>query len=532
MKKKTSLLISLISLCTFIFQSCTKPEIKNDSAINSSDETDRTDYIISDGTYKISPLNNNSQAIALAKLLQEDSVYISIRNYSADSTNHLWHFTNTGNGYYRISNAYSGKVLSAPAGASNEGKQLLQLRYDTSDNQLWQIRRPQSNVYKFVNKATGLCVNLERNGNITERAIVKNNNKQLWTLTSVNAIYCDVDANNFFRRTEGWIASDGASSIVMNDGRVLWTMGDSHIDDYFYNTGKVYCLFQVRNAALLQPANHSWHWPLTSTLIGNPYTGFQSYFKNKPDDDHWMWPGCGVQVSGNDTVYVYNQPLRKKGIGGIWDFENDSNAVWAKIRSSDMQVVQYSLLQNFNEINFGLGFIKESDGYVYAFGDRQTFIVSNVYVARFPASNPNAPWTFWTGSQWSSNIKDIRRVSEAASNGAAVVKYGNKYICISTEFSVGCDQGSHIYAAWSSSPTGPFTTRKIFYEIPDRLQGHIPFFYTPNAHPQFQNAADELLITYDINGYGDCVNTCHRGRMDPDLYRPKAIRVPFSLIDK
>ncbi len=285
----------------------------------------------------------------------------------------------------------------------------------------------------------------------------------------------------------------------------------------------------MRNAALIQPGANNWHWENTGTLIGNPYPGNRSYFKNNPSDDYWLWPGCGFQPEGNDTLYVYNAQFRKKGIG-TWGWEEYGNPVWAKVTANNMQVAAYSEIQNFNGINFGIGFIKESDGYIYAFGARQTFIYNNIYVARFPANDPNARWRFWAGTGWSTNIKDVRRVGESASSGAAVVKYKDKYVIISTEFSVGCDQGKRLYFSTSNNPTERFTPRKEFYQIPERLDGHLPFFYAPNAHPQCRNEGDELLITYDINGYGDCVNTCKGGRMDPDIYRPKAIRVPYALL--
>ena len=532
MPVKQIYLPSLLIICAAIlslFQQCTKPDL-NETAISSSSTDDMITGTIAEGTYKISIAGIASKAVALTNTSVDDNEPVAVKPYNEDSTNTLWHFTPVGN-YFRISNAYSGKVLSSAT--KTAGAQLIQNRYDTGAAQLWKAVSYPHKTFRFINKATGFVmgVNINSDKGAVEQQAAQNLQSQFFQLTQVQAIYQDVDATNFFRRTEGWIASDGAASVVLNNGSVAWFMGDSHIDDYFYNSGKVYCLFQVRNAALLQPAGKSWYWPLTQTLTGNPYPGTKSYLKNKASDDYWMWPGCGFQPPGNDTLYVYNQPLKKTG-SGAWAYGDDSLPVFAKIHTPDMKVAEYSYLQDFDGINFGLGFVKEDDGYVYAYGIKQTFIYCNIYVARFPARNPNAKWSFWTGSGWSKNIKDIKRVSEGASNGVAVSKYKDFYVAISTEFSVGCDQGLRIYAAVSRSPTGPFTKRKEFYQIPDRLEGHAPFFYAPNIHPQFENNNNELLITYDINGYGDCVNTCKAGKMDPDCYRPKAIRVPLSVMAK
>ena len=102
---------------------------------------------------------------------------------------------------------------------------------------------------------------------------------------------------------------------------------------------------------------------------------------------------------------------------------------------------------------------------------------------------------------------------------------------ISTEFSIGCDQGKNIYVSTSDNSFGPFENKHSVWKVDDVLDGHYPFFYLANAHPEFYNGKNELLITYCINGYGTCVNTCISGRMNPDVYRPKAIRVAYHLLD-
>jgi len=152
-------------------------------------------------------------------------------------------------------------------------------------------------------------------------------NNSLSNSNNGTQVYKDSTAINFFRRTSGWIASDGGFTIPLSDGRSLWLMGDSHINDYDLATGTVPCLFQVRNAALLQPAN-DWIWQHTETFIGNG-PGIKSYLKNNPDDKYFTWPSTGIQLK--DTVYIYCNNLKNEG-RGAFGFAPAGNDFTAKIK--------------------------------------------------------------------------------------------------------------------------------------------------------------------------------------------------------
>src|SRR5690349_5754228 len=91
---------------------------------------------------------------------------------------------------------------------------------------------------------------------------------------------------DFFRRTSGWTAGDGALSVPLSDGRVLWLFGDSHLDDYDATTGTMPCLFQMRNAGLLHRKDDLGK---VQTLAGSG-PGFKSWFKNSTNEDLWFWP--------------------------------------------------------------------------------------------------------------------------------------------------------------------------------------------------------------------------------------------------
>ncbi|HVU58939.1 MAG TPA: hypothetical protein VHD83_27950 [Puia sp.] len=333
---------------------------------------------------------------------------------------------------------------------------------------------------------------------------------------------------NFFRRTTGWISSDGGYTIPLSNGSSLWLMGDSHIDDYDTPTATVNCLFQVRNAALLQPAG-DWDWRHTRTLTGNG-PGIKSYLKNNPDDHFFTWPSGGIQLK--DTVYIFCNSMKNANTGMEgFGFAHTGIDFMARVRFPDMKVMGYTSLQDFDDIGFGIGFIKEGH-WVYTYGQKMTGARNDLFVARFPETAPCGPWQFWDGGKWTGNIKEIRSIADQSGIDGTfqVCKVKDSILLVSSELSVACDQGKDIYTSLSSKITGPFSTRQRLYTIDDTLQGHYPFFYLAAAHPEYIDEKKELLFTYSINGYGTCVPTCVNGRMNPDYYRLKAFRVPLKAI--
>ncbi|MBS1601190.1 MAG: prolipoprotein diacylglyceryl transferase [Bacteroidetes bacterium] len=333
----------------------------------------------------------------------------------------------------------------------------------------------------------------------------------------------DTSITNFFRRDTGWIASDGCISIPLSDHRVLWMMGDSYIDNYNKTRGTVGCLFQVRNSALLQPLGN-WDPKATSTLVGK---GPKSFLRNDTRDNHLLWPTGGFQQ--DDTVYIYADNI-VNATGGL-GFASGGRDFLARLRMPDLAVLGYDSLPDFGGASFGLGFDSEEKGeFVYTWGIKSGYIESHVVVARLQRSRPRSPWSFWNGHAWDTAVAHMADVATGASNGTYVAKVGQRYVLVSTEFSVACDQGTHIYVATSDSITGPFSPRRLLYTIPDRLDGHTPFFYGPAIHPEYINAKGELLVTYDINGYNPCIPDCVDGEFIPDHYRPRGIRVPLSLL--
>ena len=334
----------------------------------------------------------------------------------------------------------------------------------------------------------------------------------------------DREFTEFFRRTNGWVAGDGAMSVPLSDGRSLWLFGDSHIDSLDPKTHTIPCLFQARNAGLVQNRGS---FQDATTLVGSG-PGFRSFFKRQPENDPWFWPLLGFEEK--NSLYVYLAELQQKGTGNF-GFANTGHDYIARMKLPELKVTEYIPAPHFDGRGFGLGFVKENDGYIYTFGTKGGKQGIELCAARFKPETIDRDWTFWDGQEWTTIVTNAAPVFRTYVVSLSVCKIRNKYLLIGSGLSVRCDMGRDIFTSTSDSPTGPFSPMKKIYTIDDTRDGHYPFFYLPMAHPEFINDKDELLVTYSINGYEPCFPACVNGRANPDHYRPRAIRVPLKLID-
>jgi hypothetical protein len=324
--------------------------------------------------------------------------------------------------------------------------------------------------------------------------------------------YKDLTFTAYFKTGTGFIAGDGAYSIPLNNGKSLWDFGDSYTNDYDAATQSVGCIFDARSTLMLMDI----HNPLSQTVLSSNL-GSNSYFL-PADGNNWTWPGMGYQ--NGDTIYVF--------VGRYGQAAPDTHRV-AKILLPGYTFDSYYQLPS-NSIAFANAVVQDS-AYFYIYGTRKNGFGNDLFVARYPANNIYAGWQYYGSNGWSNDTSSITRIWDEFTSSFNICKIKNKYVLITTEFSVGCDQGKNIYVATADNPQGPFTNQHSVWQVDDTLNGHWPVFYLANPHPEFDNGHNELLITYCINSYGSCFNTCVNGRMDPNVYRPKAIRVPYAVID-
>jgi hypothetical protein len=452
-----------------------------------------------------------------------------------------WLISKQANGFYKIMNLYSGKYLTALAGNDKSGLSIVQYHKTLEDAQYWIIKQLGGNKYEIINKKNLQL--LSRKAGYLNGPLVLNNNAQddtkLWKITPIAPdSYRDDEVVRFFQRTVGSDAFDEGSSIPlysnMNKGEVLWVTGDT-----FYNQvdskGEFSCnlIFPYHNSVLLQPADHSWDPAKTKNLISKD--GAQVFNPSNPKS--LFWPGAGVEIG--DKIYVHNIEV----VAGTLNTVNQYLGVITEspdTNISPVKMVEVPGMSGQTAIVYTIGMVKPAGQYIYAYG-LGGMMAANIYVARFRPESPTK-WTFWNGETWAAKPSTSAEavVAKGPVNNNGVGYVNGKYVLITMDFGFTCDgPGKNMYSSISDSPTGPFIHKKLIYSVPDYKQGHSPVFYNPTVHAEFDNGHRELLIAYCLNfynkndkGQNTCLTPCSNpdGSMDPNDYRIKGIRVPYSLM--
>ena len=464
------------------------------------------------------------------------SKYLVSKTGSVEKWN-KWLIAKQANGYYTIMNLYSGKFVGLPATENMEGVKLAQYRIANTDAQYWNIIRTAVGDYKIANKSNDLSIT--KSGSEVVLQKYTNTAAQHWQITMIKPdSYRDDQVVGFFQRSKGSDAFDEGGSIPLsygpNKGKVLWLTGDTFYDQVD-SKGEFGCnlIFPYHNAALLQPADHSWDPAKTNNIISD--NGAQIFHDDNPEN--LLWPGAGIEVGKH--IYVHNIEV----IAGTLNTINQYLYDITETSTNEVPHVKQVIVPGMSgqtSILYAIGMVKPGDGYVYAYGMGGPFCIY-IYVARFPVSDP-AKWTFWNGKIWANKptLDKAAVLAKCPINNNTVGYVNGKYVLITMDFGFTCDvPGRNMYASVSSSPTGPFTSKKLVYVLPDYKQGHAPVYYNPTIHSEFNNGHSELLVNYCINFYNKnnaanetCLTPCSNpdGSEDPNDYRIKGVRIPYEML--
>jgi len=312
----------------------------------------------------------------------------------------------------------------------------------------------------------------------------------------------------------GWIAGDATFSIALPGQKTLWLFGDSFIGTVNPDNSIASGAKMIRNCAVLQDGDSM------RALYGGTFQNPKSFVASANDNSDWYWPEHGLLE--NDTLKIFfSEFVLAPGQAGF-NFKYKA-AILARFTYPDIKLVDYKKLPYYDidGVCYGNSVLVEN-GYTYIYGRKEYDTVSHIpypHIARVPVGNILAPWEFYNGTTWSIIPGDTKKISSVAvSQQYGVFKLNNRYVIINQEIWL----SAKIYSYTSNFPQGPWNSKNLLYNTPILYPN--TFTYNAFSHPQF-NENEELLISYNSNGnFADIFKNV-------EVYRPRFIRVPFTMLD-
>ena len=297
--------------------------------------------------------------------------------------------------------------------------------------------------------------------------------------------------NNLFNLFGGgWTGGDGAYSIPLPDGRLLWTFGDTFLgtvnEDYTRNGPLINNTFVIQDGDQL------------TTLYGGTEENPEAYVRPLDNPNHWYWPADGIVLDGK--LYMFMSRIRSTGEIGIFSFEQVGTDLTVFSLPGLEMIGQYQVART-DQYLMGVNLYRE-ENFVYVYGTRSTFR-KNAVLARFDTSNP-LDIRYWDGEGWSDTfvpdvyLKKGNGENLRVSNQLTVFKQGDDYrLLVQDDFA-----GSEIRVYTSDSPTGPWFSPQIVYETPETgLDNGNLWTYNAYAHPHIEHPEKGILVTYSVNTF-------------------------------
>jgi len=309
------------------------------------------------------------------------------------------------------------------------------------------------------------------------------------------------EASRNFRSDPRWLGGDGASTVDLGEGRVLWLFGDSFVDPA--GTGDRRRAHIVRNSVAVQTGTDpalggvAFFWGRGTG--GEPEAFFPS------PGPRWYWPGDGIVVQGRLVVFLMNVGAADNQLG----FAADG---WAAVHVPNPEASPADWAPRVLEppddrfgIVVGSSSVVGAGGFVHAFGTRPE--TREVFLARWPDASvaqgdlsgmawwcgdgpgwvpddslrsgfPAAPWPVFSGGQMEFSVE--------------YVPARGRWLQVQTQSIL----DPRLAARWAERLTGPWGLPAAFYR-PEAAGQPTLLVYAGKAHPECSGAP--LVLTYAVN---------------------------------
>jgi len=301
-------------------------------------------------------------------------------------------------------------------------------------------------------------------------------------------------AEKIFRSDPRWLGGDGASSVDLGHGRLLWLFGDSFVDPSGSGSRRTSEL--VRNSIAIQtgydPTNASmkFAWKMKD---GKP----AAFFALR--DEEWFWPASGIMVGKRLLIFLMEIGTAKNELG----FEARG---WKAVLINNPQEEPDRWILTYLKSPQRQGLIVGSGNPLLENGFLQVFAADGkdraVYLVRWSERSARAgilafpQW--WAGEKvgWVGSPAN-RKKMQSIINGQTefTVEYQPRlknYLQVQT-LSI---MNPCLAMSTAAATTGPWSTHACFFSPPEQGMSDL-LIYAGKSHPMLRGA--DMVFTYVVN---------------------------------
>jgi hypothetical protein len=313
-----------------------------------------------------------------------------------------------------------------------------------------------------------------------------------------------------------WSGGDGAASVKLPDGRMLWLMNDSFLGPVNADGSRPANIVTVHNAGVLQDASTYAFGP---TLL-TPTPGQPKFdFVQSPSPDTYYWLLDAVVEGNNLRVLTVEQP-------------GDRTFVVTLSLPALTQVGERVEIPSFGKGAWARTFETSNYTYVYntATYDDNGTPYSETYTARVPRGqlSVRSAWRYWNGTRWQAEVPGqhigLAPLGGRLFDGMIVAQVGGKFILAGFNRPL----SGEVVIARGDSPIGPFEPQVVAFDDPAIGQpcysGELVSYSLQPHRELWKGDMTTAEFSYSVNCFGDLSALLK----NVELYRPRFMELDLT----
>jgi len=306
------------------------------------------------------------------------------------------------------------------------------------------------------------------------------------------------EAGALFHREARFIGADGAYSVDLGAGRVLWLFGDTFVarDPERPHEGSAF----LRNSIALQTG-----YDPTRAFVRHHWRhddeGQPASFFAEPAPGVWLWPAHGARLF--DRVVLFFERLHQDGAPGPWSFAGDG---WdARIVKNPDDVpsrweIEAATLPADGGVGATLGEAVVLRGeHLLAFGDRgdaHALVLARFVADAAAAGDLSRPERFCGGGRWAEGCAYAELFSPGAPEMSVHFDADHdRWVWVAS----GGFGAAPIVWRTAPAPEGPWSEPTTIFRPPEATRDGA-FVYAGKAHPELDGGG-ALVVTYVPSGF-------------------------------